>query len=129
MIFDVLTPLLSTAFRLFRGGQFLLAEDAGVPGENHRPSIGKLTILVNKDGECTHTSGFRTHNLCKLASDYSSNYLDLSATETPNMHDNSGILHCNSTETWQHIRLSSKKYIHLMVLHSYSYSYPFRIIN
>ena len=46
-IFGVLTPFLSTAFRLFRGGQFLLVEEAGVPGENHRPSIEKLTFLVN----------------------------------------------------------------------------------
>ena len=47
LIFGVLTPLLNTPFGLFRGGQFLLVEEAGVPGENHRPSIGKLTILVN----------------------------------------------------------------------------------
>ena len=38
---------LSTTFRLFRGGQFLLAEEAGVPRENHRPLIRKLTFLVN----------------------------------------------------------------------------------
>ena len=52
----------SITFRLFRGGQFL--EEVGVPGENHRPLIGKLTILVNLIGvECTRTSGVRTHNL------------------------------------------------------------------
>ena len=30
-------PLLSTAFGLFIGGQFLLLEESGVPGENKRP--------------------------------------------------------------------------------------------
>lgn len=37
-------------FVLFHGGQFLLAEEAheaGVPGENHQPSVGKQTIFVN----------------------------------------------------------------------------------
>ena len=38
----VLTPLLRPAFSLFRVGQFLLMEEAGVPGENHRPSIGNV---------------------------------------------------------------------------------------
>ena len=47
LIFEVLTPLLSTEFRLFRGGQFLLVEEAGVPGENHPTFVGKLTILDN----------------------------------------------------------------------------------
>ena len=31
-----LTPL-STIFQLYRGGQCLLVEDTGGPGENHRP--------------------------------------------------------------------------------------------
>jgi hypothetical protein len=31
-----LTPL-STIFQLYRGGQFLLVDETGVPGENHRP--------------------------------------------------------------------------------------------
>ena len=35
LIFGVLTPLLSTAFRLFRGGKSLFVEEAGLPGENH----------------------------------------------------------------------------------------------
>jgi hypothetical protein len=30
-----LTPL-STIFQLYRGSQFLLVEETGVPGENHR---------------------------------------------------------------------------------------------
>ena len=47
LIFGVGAPLLSTAFRLFRGGEFLLVKETGVPGEFHRPSIGKLSILVN----------------------------------------------------------------------------------
>ena len=35
LIFGVLMPLLSTAFRLFCDDQFLLLEEAEVPGENH----------------------------------------------------------------------------------------------
>ena len=35
LIIDVLMPLLSTTFRLFHGGQWLLVEEAGVLGENH----------------------------------------------------------------------------------------------
>jgi hypothetical protein len=31
-----LTPL-SIIFQLYRGGQLLLVEEIGVPGENHRP--------------------------------------------------------------------------------------------
>ena len=48
-IVDVLKPLLIAPFGLFRGSQFLMVEEAGVPGENHRPSIGKLTILIKYD--------------------------------------------------------------------------------
>lgn len=29
----------------------LLAEDAGVPGDNHIPSVGKLTFLANSDSK------------------------------------------------------------------------------
>jgi len=29
---------LSTIFQLYRGGLFLLVEETGVPGENHRPA-------------------------------------------------------------------------------------------
>jgi hypothetical protein len=36
LIFGVLTPL-STIFQLYHGDQFLVVEEAGVPGENHRP--------------------------------------------------------------------------------------------
>jgi len=32
-----LTPL-STIFQLCRGGNFLLLEETGIPGENHRPA-------------------------------------------------------------------------------------------
>jgi len=32
-----LTPL-STIFQLYRGSQFLLVEETGVPGENHGPA-------------------------------------------------------------------------------------------
>jgi len=32
----VLTPL-SAVFQLYHGDQFLVVEEAGVPGENHRP--------------------------------------------------------------------------------------------
>jgi len=35
-----LTPL-STIFQLYHVGQFLLVEETGVPGENHRPARGK----------------------------------------------------------------------------------------
>ena len=28
----------STIFQLYHGGQFLLVEETGVPGENHRPA-------------------------------------------------------------------------------------------
>jgi hypothetical protein len=31
-----LAPL-STIFQLYRGGQFSLMEETGIPGENHRP--------------------------------------------------------------------------------------------
>ena len=31
--------LLSTIFQLYRGGQFLLVGEAGVPGENHPPAV------------------------------------------------------------------------------------------
>jgi hypothetical protein len=34
LIFGVLTPL-STIFQLYHGDQFLVMEEAGVPGENH----------------------------------------------------------------------------------------------
>ena len=36
LIFGVLTPL-STIFQLYHGDQFLVVEEAGVPGENNRP--------------------------------------------------------------------------------------------
>ena len=42
----VLTPHLAI-FQLFHGVQFLLGEEAGVPGEKPRPAVGKLAILVN----------------------------------------------------------------------------------
>jgi len=29
---------ISTIFQLYRGGQYLLVEETGVPGENHRPA-------------------------------------------------------------------------------------------
>jgi hypothetical protein len=32
-----LTPL-STIFQLYRGSQFYLVEENGIPGENHRPA-------------------------------------------------------------------------------------------
>jgi len=34
--FGVLSPL-SAIFQLYHGDQFLVVEEAGVPGENHRP--------------------------------------------------------------------------------------------
>jgi hypothetical protein len=36
LIFGVLTPL-SAIFQLYHGDQFLVVEEAGIPGENHRP--------------------------------------------------------------------------------------------
>jgi len=55
LIFGVLTPL-SAIFQLYHGDQFLMVEEAGVPGENHRPwvsnSTGKLYHLRLRV-ECT----------------------------------------------------------------------------
>ena len=39
LILGVLKPLVSSAFRLFPSGQFLLVKEAGVPRENNQPSI------------------------------------------------------------------------------------------
>ena len=40
-----LTPF-STIFQLYRGGQFLLVEETGVPGENHRSVTDKLYHIM-----------------------------------------------------------------------------------
>lgn len=60
----VLNATFSTVV-LFCGGQFfysILVEEAGVPRENHKNSVAKLTILLNYDWSRAHLSLAR----CKL---------------------------------------------------------------
>ena len=47
LIFGVLTPFLSTALFTIWWRSVFIGGGSRVRGENHRPSIGKLTILVN----------------------------------------------------------------------------------
>ena len=56
---------LSAIFQLYHDFQFLLGEEAGVPGENPRPAVGKLAILVNYDWSRVNPacSKNRTRNL------------------------------------------------------------------
>jgi hypothetical protein len=55
-----LTPL-SAIFQLYHGDQFLVVEEAGVPGENHRPWASSwVTLLL--------ATASRVHPLCNLQS-------------------------------------------------------------
>lgn len=48
-------------YMLSRISQFLLVEEDWMPGENNRPSVGKLSILVNTDWTRVHRprAGFK----------------------------------------------------------------------
>ena len=52
--FSMFNTLFKQRLDLLGRGQFLLVEKAGVPEENHKPLIEKVTILVNKDWSQVH---------------------------------------------------------------------------
>jgi hypothetical protein len=45
LIFGVLTPL-SAIFQLYHGDQFIVVEEAGVPGENH-DHVQAIAVIEN----------------------------------------------------------------------------------
>ena len=49
-VFEWYLMPLSAIFQLYHGVQFLMGEEAGVPGENSRPAVGKLQTLSSKIG-------------------------------------------------------------------------------
>jgi hypothetical protein len=61
-----LTPL-STIFQIYRGRQFLLVEETGVPGENHRPVASHWQYYIEYTSAWT---GFELTTLLVISTDW-----------------------------------------------------------
>ena len=58
-----LTPF-STIFTLYRGGQFFLVEETGIPREKHQHAAGHWQTLSHNVVSITpRLSGVKTHNV------------------------------------------------------------------